>query len=147
MGASADRSLSAPPGDGIGLPGACRIRLAAVLDLPPMPEDVSFAIRDYLDEHLSADVTLAALSDRFGYTDMHIIRLFRHEFGMPPMQYLKKKRMELAAHLLRETTLPLSVIAERCGYRDTGYFSAAFTKYTGQSPRMYKAANSSADRS
>ncbi len=122
------------------------IRLSAVLDLPPMPEDVSFAIRDYLDEHLAADVSLAALSDRFGYTDMHIIRLFRNEFGIPPMQYLKKKRMELAMRLLRETTLPLSVIAERCGYHDTGHFSTAFTKYTGQSPRMYKAANSIADK-
>lgn len=120
------------------------VRLSAVLDLPPAAEDVTFAVRDYLDDHIAEPVTLAGLADRFGYTDMHIIRLFREEFGLPPMQYLHKKRMEHGKRLLAETRLSLSDVAAQCGYRDRSHFSAAFTKYTGQSPRMYKKAKNGA---
>lgn len=116
------------------------IRLAAVLDLPPQAEDVTFAIRDYLDDHLSEAVSLGDMANRFGYTAAHITRLFREEFGLPPMQYLHQKRMALAGMLLVETELPLTVVASQCGYKDAGHFSAAFTKYAGQSPRMYRKA-------
>lgn len=122
------------------------VRLSAILNLPPTAEDVTFAIRDYLDDHLADAVTLAGLADRFGYTDMHIIRLFREEFGLPPMQYLHQKRMERGQRLLAETTLPLSDVAAQCGYRDRSHFSAAFTKYTDQSPRMYRKAKNDAEK-
>lgn len=116
------------------------LRMHDVLALPPTAEDVTYAIRDYLDSRLSASVTLSDIAERFGYTEMHIIRLFREEFGIPPMQYIHTKRMEHAAELLQETALSLRTIAAACGYRDVNHFSAAFKKHTGMSPRTYRTA-------
>ena len=51
--------------------------------------------------------------------------------------YLTDYRIERSIALMKEHTLPLSQIAERCGFRQYTYFTNVFKKKTGKSPRAY----------
>ena len=54
--------------------------------------------------------------------------------GVPPMQYLARRRMHVAGRWLRENKLPLGEIATRLGYASEPSFSRAFKRHTGVSP-------------
>lgn len=47
---------------------------------------------------------------------------------------LQRERMTRAAHLLRASTLPVSVVARAVGYRQAAQFSKAFRRHYGQPP-------------
>jgi AraC-like DNA-binding protein len=54
--------------------------------------------------------------------------------GVPPMQYLTRRRMLVARRWLEEDRLALREIAARLGYSSEPSFSRAFKRYTGSSP-------------
>jgi AraC family transcriptional regulator, alkane utilization regulator len=63
---------------------------------------------------------------------------FREATGEPPMRYLARIRLTLAAELLHETTLPVQEIARRCGYRSEAALSRAFKRALGQPPGRFR---------
>ena len=63
---------------------------------------------------------------------------FTERIGSPPMAYLSRWRLGLAAELLGEGDLTLAAIAGRVGYRTPFSLSAAFKKEFGVSPRDYR---------
>lgn len=69
--------------------------------------------------------------DRFG-------KVFRHHFGCTPMDYFARMRMQQACQLLTKGTDQIQEIARKVGYEDQYYFSRAFTKYIGMSPRQFR---------
>ena len=61
------------------------------------------------------------------------------ETGQNFVEYLTQVRMERACELLKCTSYRTAEIGEQVGYNDAHYFSAAFKKAMGQSPKDYKA--------
>jgi AraC-like DNA-binding protein len=61
--------------------------------------------------------------------------------GVCLQQLLAKARFELACHLLQDTDLPMSRIAESLCYSDAAVFSRAFHHWTGMSPRAWRTSN------
>ena len=47
-------------------------------------------------------------------------------------------RIRRASALLRESTLPITEIALRCGFGDSNYFSRAFRKASGMTPSQFR---------
>jgi AraC-like DNA-binding protein len=67
------------------------------------------------------------LAERFGST-----------VGIPPMQYLTRWRVVLAAHLLRGGEANLGRIAESVGYESEAAFSRAFKREFGVPPGAWR---------
>jgi AraC-like DNA-binding protein len=63
---------------------------------------------------------------------------FTELVGVPPMQYLARRRMHVAGRWLRENKLPLGEIARRLGYASEPSFSRAFKRHTGVPPGAAK---------
>jgi len=63
---------------------------------------------------------------------------FREMLGQSPMAYVAEWRMQIAANLLRSTTLKLAEVAERCGYGSEAAFSRAFLRHTGAPPAQWR---------
>jgi len=59
---------------------------------------------------------------------------FTELVGIPPMQYLARRRMSVARRWLQEDKLALGEIAARLGYASEPSFSRAFKRHTGFSP-------------
>lgn len=58
--------------------------------------------------------------------------------GKPPATYLAHVRLDTATGLLRDTALPVSLIAENVGYRSEAAFSRAFRHRYGTPPARWR---------
>jgi AraC-like DNA-binding protein len=67
-----------------------------------------------------------------------LARRFTDAVGEPPLAYLTRWRMHLAAQRLRHTTESLRAIAHSVGYTSEYAFSRAFSRHRGQPPGRYR---------
>jgi AraC-like DNA-binding protein len=63
---------------------------------------------------------------------------FAELVGVPPMQYLAKWRIQVAASMLRTSKASLGEIAERVGYGSEASLSRAFKRWVGTAPALYR---------
>lgn len=91
-----------------------------------------------IDEDLSADLRLTPIADKIGVSREYLSSLFKKEVGKPLTEYIRGKRMNRAAALLRTTGLQVQTVALHCGIEDVQYFSKLFKKQFGLSPKEYR---------
>ena len=96
---------------------------------------------DLLEHHLSQKITLRKLAAALGSNPTSLHRSFHEKFGMSPINYFIKLKIEAAKSLLLNTSLPIQDVAERTGYSNQLYFSAEFRKRVGVSPREFRKRN------
>jgi AraC-like DNA-binding protein len=63
---------------------------------------------------------------------------FTQTMGEPPLTYLTRHRMRLAARHLQRSTLPVSKVADLVGYASEAAFSQAFKREFGASPTAWR---------
>ncbi|MEA5366811.1 AraC family transcriptional regulator [Amycolatopsis sp., V23-08] len=87
----------------------------------------------------AAPWTVAALADRTGVSRSTLAKRFADLVGEPPLTYLTRWRMALAADLLLERdTATVADIAHEVGYADPFGFSAAFKRVRGTNPSDFR---------
>ncbi|MFF0450809.1 cupin domain-containing protein [Streptomyces sp. NPDC004609] len=82
--------------------------------------------------------TVASLAAECGVSRAQLARRFHELAGEPPMTYLTRWRLDLAADLLRTTDATVDSVARRVGYSGSFALSAAFKRVRGISPREYR---------
>lgn len=95
-------------------------------------------IRRYLDLHYMEPLNLTNIAKELHMSAYYLSHVFREHAGMPPMQYVTKRRIGEAQSLLMDTFLSIADIAEKVGYENTGNFSVAFRKTVGMTPTQYR---------
>ncbi len=91
-----------------------------------------------IDYNYSSPITVEQIAKRVSLNPSYFSRVFTERVGLPPKQYLLKKRLERATELLNETNASIFEIANSVGYDDQLYFSRIFKKYIGVSPFEYR---------
>lgn len=91
-----------------------------------------------IDSDLTADLSLSALASMQNVSASYLSSLFKQETGQTITDYVNRKRIESAKHLLETTTLQVQTVAQHCGILDVHYFSRVFKKYTGKTPKEYR---------
>jgi AraC-like DNA-binding protein len=99
---------------------------------------VGHALRLLHDEPAAA-WTVASLAERTGVSRATFAKRFTDLVGEPPLTYLTRWRMTLAADLMiaREAAT-LTEIAREVGYSDAFGFSAAFKRTRGVNPTQFR---------
>lgn len=92
----------------------------------------------YVDAHLAEDLGREELAAQFSLNPDYLSRVVKKETGLPLSEYVQRRRMEVAAELLRKTDLPVGEVALRVGYRHFSQFGKIFKKHTGQGPREFR---------
>lgn len=92
----------------------------------------------YVNNDLTADLSLKAMSERLSVNASYLSALFKKEMGTPLTDYVNRQRMEQAKKLLVITDLPSRSIAQECGICDVYYFNRLFKKMTGYTPKVYR---------
>lgn len=87
----------------------------------------------YINENLSKDLSIEALSARFFISKYHMMRKFKEETGYSMHQYILEKRILAARNLITEGCLATTASVE-CGFKDYSTFSRAYKKLLGQLP-------------
>lgn len=91
------------------------------------------ALLQYLNLHLTEELSIDQLAERFYISKYHMMRRFRQETGYSIHGYLTEKRLLLAQRLLAQGVSP-SEAGERAGYQDYSTFSRAYKKHFGRGP-------------
>ena len=73
-----------------------------------------------------------------GVSEGSVKNYFFSVYGESVSRYTARRRMALAAELLRETRLSVIEVAGRAGYLNQSKFSAAFRRAYGRSPLEYR---------
>ena len=94
--------------------------------------------RDLFEHHFEEDYSLDELAMRFHVSKYRFCREFGAAFGQPPLQYLNRKRIRVAGHLLLTTTLKIHEVGSAVGIDNTNHFISLFKKYTGLTPLAYR---------
>lgn len=82
--------------------------------------------------------TVAELASTAGVSRAQLARRFHELVGEPPMSFLTRWRMSVAADLLRDPTTTVTQVAASVGYGSPFTFSTAFKRHHGTSPRAYR---------
>ncbi|MFJ5298636.1 helix-turn-helix domain-containing protein [Pseudomonas sp. NPDC088368] len=68
----------------------------------------------------------------------HFSRAFKNATGLAPHDWLRQEKILRAEELLRTRQLPISLVAQECGFSDQSYFTRVFTRSKGVSPRRWQ---------
>lgn len=82
--------------------------------------------------------TLDDLAAESGASRSGLVGRFTQLMGYPPIQYLTRWRMQLAAKHLREGSTKVAAVAQEVGYESEAAFSRAFKKFSGRSPSEWR---------
>jgi AraC-like DNA-binding protein len=91
-----------------------------------------------LHDDPAAEWTVARLAAAVGISRAACARRFTELVGVPPMTYLTRWRLALAADLLQAPGATVGQVAARVGYTSPFTFSTAFKRHYGVSPRRHR---------
>ena len=94
-------------------------------------------ISKYIRKNYSQDLSLESLSRVFAMSESHLSRRFKAVAGIGINEYITFVRIMNAEKLHKETDLPITEIAGRCGFNDSNYFSTVFKKAKGTTPLKF----------
>ena len=97
-------------------------------------------IMDYIDEHLTEDLSVDAIADAQFVSKYHMMRLFQTTTGMGIHNYITQRRLELARELIGQG-INATEACFRSGFGTYSSFTRAYGKYFGTTPtgRRYSA--------
>jgi AraC-like DNA-binding protein len=95
-------------------------------------------IVDYVREHYRRKISVSDMAAVAGISVSSQERLFKKTFGLTPLMYLRKTRLNAACKSLRETDKNLSHIAEECGFNDQTNMTRAFRLELKITPLRYR---------
>lgn len=88
--------------------------------------------------HQDEDVTVEAVAREIGFTRQYVSGRFHKTTGRLLSDFLKQKRLEKAARLLKRGNLKITQIARLCGFESENYFRQQFRDRYGMSPRQFR---------
>lgn len=102
--------------------------------------DLAFAskLRNYILQHLTADLSIKALARQMRLSPSRFSHRFREVFDMPPQAYVQSCRLEAAKELLLTTSMSIKEVALSCGFNDPLYFTRRFTKAFARAPTSWR---------
>jgi AraC-like DNA-binding protein len=93
---------------------------------------------EYIQAHFGDDLSIDILARDAHCSVSHFSRLFKHELGYSPKDYLIKTRIDKSRKLLQDSADTITGIAYTCGFATSAHFSDSFKKITGVSPSEYR---------
>ena len=87
----------------------------------------------YLDAHLTEDLNIDALAEKFYISRFHMMRRFREETGTTIHAYISDRRLMLARDFINEG-MAATEACFRCGFGSYSSFSRAYGKFFGTTP-------------
>jgi len=97
-------------------------------------------VDDYIEANLGSRIELESLAAAGGLSAAWFARRFRTVTGLPPHQYVLRRRIERAKHLLTRTDIPIAQVAFDCGFAHQEHLTRVFKRLTGLTPGAFRRA-------
>ncbi len=96
------------------------------------------AVLNHVHTHLAGDLSAVRLAKRADVSVAHFSRIFRDAMGISPHRYVLAARLDLARKLLTQSNLPISRIADECGFSSQSHLTACFRAVHSVTPAHYR---------
>jgi AraC family transcriptional regulator len=103
-------------------------------------ESVQRAI-DYIEEHLDEELDLSSIAEEAYISVAQLYRVFYALTGHPVKDYIRKRRMSVAANHLRNSKRTVEELAWDSGFVSYHSFAKVFKKIVGLTPAAYRNAD------
>ncbi len=91
-----------------------------------------------IETKYTENITIDILSSMSCMSKRNFIRVFKHNYGTTPIDYIMNLRFKKACELLKSSNNSISQIALECGFDDPNYFSRQFKKQIGKTPMQWR---------
>lgn len=93
---------------------------------------------NFIKNNYHREIKIEELSRISGYSLYHFSRIFKEYTSFSPNEYITKVRINNAKHLLKNSELPIDVIAGKCGFNTQNYFIKVFKAWESVTPGYYR---------
>ena len=91
----------------------------------------------YIDNNIENIESISSIAKHLGYSDTYLSHTFKRKTGVTLQEYIRYKKIDYAAQLLRDGEMTPSQLTELLNYDSLSSFSRSFKKVMGVSPRQY----------
>lgn len=95
-------------------------------------------LNDKFSENLQHHWTVEEMARVVNLSPPHLQKLFRTETGLPPIAFLREKRLEIACELLENSWERISQIGLQVGMPHDSHFTRDFKNKYGITPTEYR---------
>lgn len=95
-------------------------------------------IKSLLDHNYKHSYSLNELAKQYNINKYKLVRDFTNYISVSPINYLIKRRIEIAKKLLKTTTLSINEISYSVGIQNTNHFINLFRRTTNTTPLTYR---------
>ena len=96
------------------------------------------ALHTWIIDNLASDLKVERLAEQANMSARNFARVYASETGTSPARAVERFRVEAACRLLEDTSLPVTTIADRCGFNDDERLRRAMTRAVALSPNDYR---------
>lgn len=112
--------------------------LICCIDRPNRPDPRIIKVINEINQDIAAPHCTASLADTACLSPSQFKVVFKQQLGCLPNDYITQRRMQKALGLILNTDLPLTIIAEQCGYRSVPAFIRRFRTTYNQTPNKMR---------
>lgn len=106
-------------------------------DLTELEQKI-YSIAGYIHAHYPEDLSLDYLSKHFCISTSYLSHRFKQVTGFSVTDYIQMTRIRNVQALLINTKIPITEVAEPCGFNSFSQFNRVFRKHIGMSPSQYR---------
>ncbi|MBN1553275.1 MAG: helix-turn-helix transcriptional regulator [Phycisphaerae bacterium] len=137
------------PSDSLEIPGLL-LQLLAPFQAAGEPHERRERTRDIrrfesvfqcIEAGLHHPLRLADLARKANLEPTYFSHVFAKRFGLSPIRYVLRRRVERARDILWNTDATLEATARQLGFTDAFHLSRTFKSITGMSPRQFRQQN------
>ncbi|WP_431122719.1 helix-turn-helix domain-containing protein [Flagellimonas flava] len=101
-------------------------------------DNEEYSLKQIVETHLFEDLMMEDYASLCNMSLSSFQRKFKKTFDETPGRYILIRRLEKGAELLKVSKESISAISYQCGFSDPTYFTKAFKKKFGKSPRDFR---------
>lgn len=103
-----------------------------------MQEEIIHSLTQWINQNLGKSLSIDEVAAKSGYSKWHLQRMFRAVTQKTLGDYIRERRLEMAADALCKTARPVFDIALQFGYDSQQTFSRVFRRQFDQTPTAYR---------
>ena len=106
--------------------------------VPSAPDPLVARVFDEIEATFREPISVGDVARSLGYTPGHLTTVVRERTGRPLLEWITERRMTEVRRMLRETDLPLGVVAASTGLRNPTYLVRRFKARYGVTPERWR---------
>lgn len=96
-------------------------------------------INDYIEQNIYTNISISELAEISGLSETRFKMNFKKQFGMPPHEYVLRKKIAIAKRLLLNApNMTITDVAFTLSFSSSQYFATVFKRFTCMSPKDFK---------